>query len=347
MEEIAEILQSYPPECWPTAVEPLGSAGGLSGARFWRVVAPRGELLLRCWPIEHPSPEGLRFIHAVLQYAANRGMKILPVPIANRSGKTFERHAGHLWELAPWLPGVADYEKSPRVEKLRAALQALAEFHRAVADFPPTPPLASSRGPAPAITHRLTRLAELQNGGIESLTRAIADMTWPNLAPLARKFAATLPRTVTLAIACLAPLADIPLPLQPCIRDVWHDHVLFDGDTVTGLIDFGAMQIDTPTTDVARLLGSLVGDETAGWREGLAAYSTIRPLTEQESKAVPALDIAGTILALCNWIRWIYVDQRQFDDPPQIIERFARLLGRLQVVSRRARPGAESGNATA
>lgn len=326
MEEIAEILQPYPPDCRPTAVEPLGSAGGLSGARFWRVVAPRGALVLRCWPIEHPTPEGLRFIHAVLQHAAIRGMRILPVPIANRNGKTFERHAGHLWELAPWLPGVADYEKSPRVEKLRAALQALAEFHRAVADFAPTPPLAYSRGPAPAITHRLTRLAELQNGGIESLTRAIADKTWPNLAPLARAFAAELPRAVPIAIAQLNPLANVPLPLQPCIRDVWHDHILFEGDTVTGLIDFGAMQIDTPTTDVARLLGSLVGDDTAGWREGLAAYSTIRPLAEQESNAVPALDIAGTILALCNWIRWIYVDGRQFEKRDKIVVRFARLL---------------------
>ena len=124
-----------------------------------------------------------------------------------------------------------------------------------------------------------------------------------------------MPRLVPLAIARLAPLADVPLPLQPCIRDVWHDHVLFDGDTVTGLVDFGAMQIDTPATDVARLLGSLVGDDANGWQEGLTAYSAVRPLTEQESLAVVALDTAGTILAVCNWIRWIYVERRQFPDP--------------------------------
>ena len=39
--------------------------------------------------------------------------------------------------------------------------------------------------------------------------------------------------------------------------------------------------------------------------------------------------MAGTILAGCNWIRWIYVDGREFDDPQQIIDRFARLLERL------------------
>lgn len=259
-------------------------------------------------------------------------MRILPVPIATTAGVTFVHYDGHLWELAPWLPGSADYEQSPRVEKLRSAMRALAEFHLAVADFPASPPLASSRGPAPAVTHRLARLRELKNGGIETLAHALTDKTWPDLVPLAREFAAELPRVVPLAIARLAPLADAPLPLQPCIRDIWRDHVLFDGVTVTGLVDFGAIQIDTPATDVARLLGSLVGDDANGWREGLAAYSAVRPLSDQESLAVFALDVAGTILAGCNWIRWIYVDGRQFPNEEQTISRFAQFLKRIRSI---------------
>jgi homoserine kinase type II len=260
-------------------------------------------------------------------------MKVLPVPIATTAGVTFVRYDGHLWELTPWLPGTADDEKSPRIERLRAAMRALAEFHLAVADFPACPPLASSRGPAPAVTHRLARLRELQNSGIESLTRAITASTWPDLAPFAREFAAELPRVVPLALARLAPLADVPLPLQPCIRDIWHDHVLFDGDTVTGLVDFGAMQFDTPATDVARLLGSLVGDDVNGWREGLAAYNEARPLSDQESLAVQALDVAGTILAGCNWIRWIYIDCRQFPDRAQVFGRLQRIAARIEQLS--------------
>jgi len=332
MDEIPAILRYFPPGCQPTRVEPLGSAGGLSGASFWRIVAPRGALVLRLWPIEHPTPEGLQFIHAVLQHAATRGMNILPVPIATTAGATFVRHDGYLWELAPWLPGNADYEKFPRVEKLRAAMTALAQFHLAVANFPTTPPLAPSRDPAPAVTHRLTHLHDLQTGGIDSLTRSIINTAWPDLALLAGQFVVELPRVVPLAIARLAPLADVPLPIQPCIRDVWHDHVLFEGDAVTGLLDFGAMQFDTPATDVARLLGSLVGDDATGWHEGLAAYSAVRPLSNQESLAVFALDTAGTILAGCNWIRWIYVDARQFETPSQIVSRFAQVLKRTQYI---------------
>jgi Ser/Thr protein kinase RdoA (MazF antagonist) len=138
---------------------------------------------------------------------------------------------------------------------------------------------------------------------------------------------------VPLVIGQLAPLADVPFALQPCIRDVWHDHVLFDGDRVTGFVDFGGMQIDTPATDVARLLGSLVGDKPAGRRDGLAAYAAVRPLSEQEAAAVTALDAAGTVLAGVNWIRWIYLDGRQFENHLQVVHRFGRILVRLQSIT--------------
>jgi homoserine kinase type II len=134
MREIDEILERFPPDCHPLHIEPLGSAGGMSGAQFWRINAPipvvRGSpdpahvrtLLVRRWPAEHPTPQRLRFIHAVLQHAAQRGIPFLPLPIATRSGQSFVAHAGHLWEFTPWLPGAADYEQSPSAAKLHAAL---------------------------------------------------------------------------------------------------------------------------------------------------------------------------------------------------------------------------------
>src|SRR3990172_5563125 len=98
MAETPPTPRPFPPDCQPTRVEPLNSAGGLSGAKFWRIVAPRGVLILRRWPIEHPTPERLQFIHVVLQYAATHGMKILPVPIAATTGTTFVGFDRHLWE---------------------------------------------------------------------------------------------------------------------------------------------------------------------------------------------------------------------------------------------------------
>ena len=309
-------------------IEPLGSAGGMSGAQFWRITAPRGILLLRRWPPEHPPPERLCFIHAVLRHAAQRGIAFLPLPFATRDGETFVEHAGYLWELAPFLPGAADYERAPSLEKLRAAMTALAEFHLAVADFVIAGDLRVA-GAAPAVTRRSARLHDLAHGGIDELSGAITRATWPDLAPLAHQFVAALPRAVPRAIAQLEPLAGIRLPLQVCIRDIWHDHVLFTGNEVTGLIDFGAAGIDTPATDIARLLGSLVGDDSAGWQTGLAAYSAIRPLTRDESLAAFALNASATILAGCNWIRWLYIEHREFENRKQVIGRFRKIMTRI------------------
>ncbi|HEY4234659.1 MAG TPA: phosphotransferase [Lacipirellulaceae bacterium] len=330
MNHVRQVLDRYPADCQPLRVEPLGSAGGMSGAQFWRMEAPRGRLVLRRWPSEHPTPDGLRFIHSVLRHVYEEGLHIVPAPIAMADGATFIEYDDHLWELAPRLPGEADYERSPRIEKLRAAMVALAQFHLATADYKTASSALGSAGGSPAITRRLARIHELQSGGIDVLARSISNEVWPELARLARQFLAALPAAIPRAIAELAPLVGVALPLQSVIRDIWHDHILFEGDTVTGLIDFGALEIDTPAGDVARLLGSLVGDDEVGWREGLVAYASVRRLSEPELAAVAAFDTSGTLLAGCNWIRWIYVDHRQFENRGQVLERFRRIVTRLQ-----------------
>jgi homoserine kinase type II len=302
MIDVFAVLANYPPDCRSTQIDALGAAGGMSGARFWRIASPRGQLVLRRWPSEFPPPDRLRFIHAVIRHAAARGCRFLPVPITTLGGQSFVGHAGYLWELAPWMPGAADFNVSPTAEKLSAAMQALAQFHAAMADFPAD----SASLPILAPARHLTRLRALTPAEVNGLSRAITDTTWPELAPLARQFIAALPNAISRAIAHLEPLAEIALPTQPCLRDVWHDHILFTGDDVTGLIDLGAIDIDTPATDIARLLGSLATsnlDRLQTWNDGFAAYNTLCPLSSEETAATHALDFSSPILAGYNWIR--------------------------------------------
>lgn len=348
MTEINHLCKRYPPDCHPTSVDALGSAGGMSGAQFWRITSPRGTLALRRWPAEHPTPDRLRFIHAVIKHAANRGLYFLPVPIETHDGESFIHHSGHLWELAPWMPGTADYEHSPSDEKLRAAMTALARFHNAVADFVlPLETAATLRvAGQSAIPRRRARLHSLVGEEINELASAIDNTTWPDLTSLARQFIAALPSAIPRAIAQLEPLANVPLPLQPCLRDIWHDHILFTGNEVTGLIDFGAVDIDTPATDIARLLGSLIPNPTprsgeelvegqpfsTAWQTGLSAYAAMRPLSQHESLAVLALNTANPIIAGCNWLRWIYIEGRAFVNHAQVLARFHQILNRIQAM---------------
>ncbi|MCI0492445.1 MAG: phosphotransferase [Planctomycetes bacterium] len=350
--DVSFILSRYPEDCQPLHVEPLGSAGGMSGAVFWRITARRGLLALRQWPAEHPTANRLHFIHAVLQHAAARGIQFLPVPIATSDRHSFVLHGGHLWELAKWMPGAADYLQTPNPTKLQRTFTALARFHVATADFDrgragvlgvghladPAPQATASPvlgigiGASPGIARRLAALRGLSSDETARLSRAIHETAWPELVPLARSFVVSLPRVLPAAIACLVPLASVPLPLQPCLRDVWHDHVLFVGDEVSGIIDFGAMSIDAPAGDVARLLGSLTRNDTEAWQTGLDAYGAVRPLSADELRAVTAFDMSGMVLAGCNWIRWIYLEDRQFENHSQVVERFRQIVSRCELV---------------
>ena len=118
--------------------------------------------------------------------------------------------------------------------------------------------------------------------------------------------------------------------LQPCIRDVWHDHVLFTGDKVTGLVDFGAMGVETVAGDVARLLGSLAGNDETMWGVGLEAYNAIRPLTTDERALVRPLDQSGIVLAAANWAQWLFVEHRQFSDYAAVARRLEEIATRLE-----------------
>jgi homoserine kinase type II len=204
-------------------------------------------------------------------------------------------------------------------------MTALARFHIAVEDFADEQSLDFSRRSS-AITSRTKRLQELALGSHQKLATAIVDELWPEFAAAARQFLALLPRALPRAIAQHESLTNLPFSLQPCIRDIWYENVLFTGDEVTGVVDFGAMDIDTPACDVARLLGSLVGSDASRRQIGLAAYQSVRPVSANELLAVGAFDMDIVLLAGCNWIRWIYAERRQFENPDKILQHFRRIV---------------------
>jgi Ser/Thr protein kinase RdoA (MazF antagonist) len=118
--------------------------------------------------------------------------------------------------------------------------------------------------------------------------------------------------------------------VQPCLRDVWHDHLLFVDERLTGLVDYGAVREDHVATDLARMLGSLVGDDQVGWQQGLRAYRRVRALSDHEEQLTHVLDRTGTVLGLVNWLRWLYHENRTYQDLPAVTRRMETLLNRLE-----------------
>jgi homoserine kinase type II len=120
------------------------------------------------------------------------------------------------------------------------------------------------------------------------------------------------------------------VPLQPCLRDARPDHFLFVGDQVSGLVDFGAMDVDCLAGDLARLIGDWLDGSPAARAEALTAYEAVRPLATVESALVAVFEAAADLLIGANWIRWHYVEDRRFDDPRTVSQGIARGLERLE-----------------
>ncbi|MDQ2622431.1 MAG: aminoglycoside phosphotransferase family protein, partial [Actinomycetota bacterium] len=203
-------------------------------------------MVVRAWPERAGGRARVETIHVWLREAA--GLSFLPLPIPGLDGRTAQELGGRCWEVTPWLPGEPETNRPPAVDRVRAAFQAMAILHQRLAR-------GSASGPSLGLNARREELARLIHGGFEVIGRAIANRSDDPLAPSA---AAWLDLARRLAPGMLVELEDVRrlvVPLQPCLRDARPEHFLFQGNVVSGLVDFGAMDVDTVAGDLARLLG--------------------------------------------------------------------------------------------
>jgi Ser/Thr protein kinase RdoA (MazF antagonist) len=137
-----------------------------------------------------------------------------------------------------------------------------------------------------------------------------------------------LQKGLSLLPQLLSPLKDRDWELQYCLCDIWRPHVLFVGDMVSGIIDYGSVKLDSVAGDLGRLLGSWVVDNQELWDAGINAYAGVRPLSAQERRLAAMLDRSGTILSLATWLLWLWRDHKTFDDVSNAAERLKWLVER-------------------
>jgi Ser/Thr protein kinase RdoA (MazF antagonist) len=212
---------------------------------------------------------------------------------------------------------------------------ALARFHRAAQGFRVP---GGKAGPSPGIGHRLKQARQWLAGGLDELSALLGPAVCPGLFDRARRVLALAGTTGPALVPRLEAAAGEQVPLQPCIRDVWRNHVLFEADRVSGLIDFGSLAVDNVAADVARLLGSLAGDDPALREVGLSAYASVRPLGDVEALLLEAFDQSTVVMSGLNWCDWIYRQHRTFADWRAVGARLDEILGRLEHLARGAVP---------
>ncbi len=335
-EPLAAVLREF--GVTPLA-RPVPQTGGFSGAGVWKVASDAGDFCLRRWPRGTGPRERLRGLHRLLAHLKDCGLDTVAVPLPSNRGETLASIGGDGWQLEPWLPGRADFQSRPTSARLAAAMRALAQWHLAARLFQPRPQEAEWFAPVEygrplGIATRSELIRDWLDGRTARLRLAISHDTSDALRPIAEPMLMLFERAVPIVAAELS-AATQRVPLHPCLRDVWHDHVLFIDNRVSGLIDPSACRVDSVSADLSRLLGSLLGDETRRWEEALDAYATVRPLSFEERQLVRILDRSGVLLSGMTWLDRHYVQRAPIASIAAVVPRLIANLERLESLVRR------------
>jgi Ser/Thr protein kinase RdoA (MazF antagonist) len=332
MTDLAKILSQFP-LATVTQIEPLGGAGGFSGAAFWRIQADQQQFCLRRWPREHPDRARLHLIHSALLRAAQSGIDWIASPISSRQQKSFVEADGYFWELTCWKSGVADYWLRPNDTKLTDAAVKLAELHQAF-DQATSASDQPAKQPPKSLNKRLGILSHWMTGGARQLLQAIRVSDDRQLDIYRQDQLAE--QIVELFLEHAPPIrteleqtARLAVPAQICVRDIWHDHLLFTGDELTGVVDFGALDYDVIAADIARLFGSLFADDFSCWLKAIDAYQTRRRLGLDLLRLISSFDRSSTLLSGMNWLQWLFVDRRRFSDSAAVVQRLKKIRQRM------------------
>jgi Ser/Thr protein kinase RdoA (MazF antagonist) len=294
---------------------------------------------VRAWPEKGLSWDRLRGLHRLLEHVHRHGITQVAVPVATREGRTLVACENRYWQLEPWMPGAADFSRHPTDARLSAALRCLAGWHQAAATFVPraaeqrwffSAAAASSSG----IAERIEQIDSWTPARCERLRTELARAEWAEFCKIGQRVWQLFLHSAPAIRAELQAARDRRLRVQPCLRDVWHDHLLFTADEVTGLIDPGSCRTENVAADLARLLGSLLGDDRQRRAFAIDVYRQCHPLTFDELALIELFDRSQVLLGGMTWLDWQLLQGRHFSNRPAVIARLEQIRERLERLAR-------------
>jgi len=306
------------------AVSEIAAAhgSGLSDATVWRVDTTEGPLRLKAYPGKGAAAAACFARQSLLAELANR-LPLVAAPLPTAEGKFTFATQECCWELTRWLPGEPLPTGKLPPQTIRDAMRALARFHLACQEAGPVdrrkPEAARDRlerlrswyakpAPTPANTPHVALREPYQR-----LRDAVGGIGRPRLLELEWR---------------LAEAADVEMPVIHCWGDARRENMLWDGTTVTGLIDFAALRLDSPAVDLASLVGSLCECDRSAAAAAMQAYHSIRQIVVEERRLTEALLACWPVLTAANWLTWL-------GDPEFIVRDPAAVARRLDVTFRR------------
>ncbi|MBA4188961.1 MAG: hypothetical protein C0467_13270 [Planctomycetaceae bacterium] len=309
-----KVLTNYSPALNGIRWTPI--SGGFSGAEVWRGDDENhGPVFaLKVWPPEITSSR-LMNIHSWMAQASH--LSFVPSVIRTAAGASVVCESGRCWDLARWMPGTA--VANPNPAEVEAACVAVARLHQA---WP-----VERTAVCPGVLNRLRVLSEFRTrlGTEPPLHLPVKE----SQISLVRRAWAVVAERIDWAERLLQPWGAVQVPLAPCVRDLRSEHVFFSRGEVVGIVDYGAMAVDEPTVDLARLLGDFQGDIDARIATGVRAYRSVINSRYVSEEFVRVLTHTGLVCSAVGWLIRLVVEQQNASDEVAVSRRLQQLLGRV------------------
>lgn len=255
----------------------------------YRLDAAQGRFVLTLFE-GRVDERDLPFCLGLTRHAADRGLPCARA-LPDADGQPVGRLNGRPAAILNWLPGVAKTDLSLADQAAGGAL--LARLHLTGADYPAV--RANPLGPAQR--------------------RALFDRCDDRAAGADRQ----LLNRMAPWVAGDAPDPAAGLPRGPIHADYFPDNLLFEGEGVSGLIDFYFACVDALAYDLAIALSAWGFDADGAPRPAAlkafqSGYESVRPLTAHERVALPDL---GALAAVRFTLTRLH--DRLFHDPAALV----------------------------
>ncbi|MBX3417520.1 MAG: aminoglycoside phosphotransferase family protein [Pirellulaceae bacterium] len=299
---------------------------GFSNASVLQIVADNGaKFCLRQSAVTDTTDKQLRWAFQILNQASQSGCHFIPVPKLSQNGVPWVTHESLRWELTPWMSGTADLNERPDSKRLAASISGILRFQQTTA-------AGNTRTAiSPGVERRLEMLLALPN------RLARIDNFRKNESALAQGTATMALKSITERHSALFTqgliFGNLPQRLQPIHGDLWHDHLLFESANLSGLIDFAAMQIDTPLIDWGRLISSLRFENQIPWQIAIETLSRLRgyDCSLEEIELLRWLGQITLIFAAVHWIERLFVEPQTISNEQRARERFSNVCHQLEL----------------
>lgn len=254
---------------------------------------------MKVWPLDGPTHDEHLERHRHLKCLTGF-QPDLALPIADQNGNTIRPWFGDLWaELLPWVEG-APILAEPSVPVICQSFQALARLHIEWKVNSPT-----VQAPSAAVVGRLNQLRKLKKSNLldpDSRIWYLSDQAKPVIRDQLLEICKLAKALTDDAIRCLEPFENQIVTQQIVLRDARPDHFLLIGESLSGIIDFGAIGTDSIAVDLARLTSDWFPGDQTRVESALNHYSLVSCITPQELGLIPPLALAGAILGGLAWV---------------------------------------------